>query len=97
MVLITLGGIRRQESWSEPGLRYIPHLYNHLLPQSLFYPYTVNEGVTSHFNTIASVLTGVWQHVDDWGGDKPGSPTLFHHFLSQTGAGPEQTWVVTSN
>ena len=97
IVLITLGGIRRQESWSEPGLRYIPHLYHDLLPQSLFYPYTVNEGVTSHFNTIASVLTGVWQHVDDWGGDKPGSPTLFHHFLSQTGAGPEQTWVVTSN
>ncbi len=97
IVLITLGGIRRQESWSEQGLRYIPHLYNHLLPQSLFYPYTLNEGVTSHFNTIASVLTGFWQHVDDWGGEKPGSPTLFQHFLSQTGSGPEQTWVVTSN
>lgn len=96
-MLITLGGIRRQESWSPPGLRYIPYLYNHLLPQSLFYPYTVNDGVTSHFNTISSILTGVWQHVDDWGGEKPGNPTLFQHFQSQTRSGPEQTWVVTSN
>ncbi len=97
VVLITLGGIRREESWSQQGLRYIPHLYKDLLPQSLFYPYTANEGVTSHFNTISSILTGVWQHVDDWGGDKPGNPTLFEHFRSQTGAGTEQTWVVTSN
>ena len=96
-VLITLGGIRRQESWSPAGLRYIPHLYNDLLPQSLFYPYAHNEGVTSHFNTISSILTGVWQHVDDWGGEKPAGPTLFQHLQTQTHCGPEQTWVVTSN
>jgi hypothetical protein len=97
VVLITLGGIRRQESWSPAGLRYIPHLYKDLLPQSLFFPYTFNQGVTSHFNTISSILTGVWQHVDDWGGEKPANPTLFQDFQSQTHAGPEQTWVVTSN
>jgi hypothetical protein len=97
LVLITIGGIRRQESWSKPGLRYIPRLSGDLLPQSLFYPYTVNQGVTSHFNTISSILTGVWQHVDDWGGEKPSNPTLFQQFQSQTHSGPEQTWVVTSN
>jgi hypothetical protein len=97
IVLITLGGIRRQESWSAQGLRYIPHFQRDLLPQSLFYPYTINEGVTSHFNTISSILTGVWQHVDDWGGEKPSSPTLFQKLQAQTHAGAEQTWVVTSN
>ena len=97
VVLITIGGIRRQESWSQRGLRYIPRLSNDLLPQALFFPNTVNEGVTSHFNTISSILTGVWQHVDDWGGEKPSHPTLFQHFQSQTHAGPEDTWVVTSN
>jgi len=96
-VLITLGGIRRQESWSQSGLRYIPRLYSDLLPQSLFYPYTANEGVTSHFNTISSILTGVWQRVDDWGSEKPVGPTLFHDFQAQTHADPNQTWVVTSN
>jgi hypothetical protein len=97
VVLITIGGIRRQESWSPQGLRYIPRLHSDLLPQSLFFPYTVNEGVTSHFNTISSILTGVWQHVDDWGGEKPANPTLLQQFQSQTHAGPGETWVVTSN
>jgi hypothetical protein len=97
LVLVTIGGIRRQESFSEQGAGYIPHLLNDLLPQSLFYPYTANEGVTSHFNTISSVLTGSWEHVDDWGSQKPTRPTLFHYLQSQQHTGPNETWVVTSN
>lgn len=96
-VLITIGGIRRQESWVPAGLRYIPHLYNDLLPRSLFYPFTVNEGVTSHFNTISSILTGVWQHLDDWGSERPVNPTLFGLFQSHSRTGAAATWVVTSN
>jgi hypothetical protein len=65
LVLVTIGGIRRQESFSSQGAVNVPHLMNDLLPQSVFYPYTANEGVTSHFNTISSILTGSWEHVDD--------------------------------
>jgi hypothetical protein len=97
LVLVTIGGIRRQESFSQQGTVHIPHLFGDLLPQSLFFPYTANEGVTSHFNTISSILTGVWQHVDDWGSEKPTNPTLFHYLQRQNKVGPEQTWVVTSN
>lgn len=97
LVLVTIGGIRRQESFSKQGLANIPHLYGDLLPQSLFFPYTANEGVTSHFNTISSILTGVWQHVDDWGSQKPANPTLFHYLKSQRHAGVNDVWVVTSN
>ena len=94
---MTIGGVRRQESFSKTGLVHIPRLYNDLLPQSLFYPYTANEGVTSHFNTISSILTGVWQHVDDWGSEKPANPTLFHLLRQKTHVDTSQTWVVTSN
>jgi hypothetical protein len=97
LVLVTIGGIRRQESFSNQGLGNIPRLYGDLLPQSVFYPYTANEGVTSHFNTISSILTGVWQHVDDWGSQKPTNPTLFHYLKSQHKVGANDTWVVTSN
>jgi len=97
LVLVTIGGIRRQESFSESGSLHIPRFYNDLLPQSLFYPFTVNEGVTSHFNTISSILTGVWQHVDDWGGEKPAHPTVFQYAQEQLHLDSGQTWVVTSN
>ncbi|HEY3739739.1 MAG TPA: hypothetical protein VGL53_07840 [Bryobacteraceae bacterium] len=97
VVLMTIGGIRRQESFSTGGIQHIPKLYGDMLPQSLFYPYVVNEGVTSHFNTISSILTGTWQHVDDWGSQKPMDPTLFHYLQTQQKTGPNDTWVVTSN
>lgn len=97
VVLVTIGGIRRQESFSPAGLQYIPHLAGDLVPQSVFYRYTANEGVTSHFNTISSILTGRWQHVDDWGTQPPADPTLFHELRRRLPSGPEQTWVVTSN
>ncbi len=97
LVLVTIGGIRRQESFSKQGLVNIPHFYSDLLPQSLFFPYTVNEGVTSHFNSIASILTGVWQHVDDWGSQKPAQPTLFNYIQKLRPGHPNDCWVVTSN
>jgi hypothetical protein len=97
VVLVTIGGIRRQESFAHSGFVYIPHLSHDLAPRSLFYPFTVNEGVTSHFNTISSILTGCWQHVDDWGSQPPADPTLFHYLQHQLHAGAEETWVVTSN
>lgn len=97
VVLVTTGGIRRQESFSETGVLNIPHLAGDLAQQSLFYPYMWNEGTTSHFNTISSILTGTWQHVDDWGRDHPADPTLLQYLQKQWKVGPAETWVVTSN
>ena len=97
LVLVTIGGIRRRESFSEQGISNIPHLAGDLFNQALFYPWTWNEGVTSHFNTISSILTGAWQHVDDWGKEPPEHPTLFQYVHSQWNTDASDTWVVTSN
>ncbi len=97
VVLVTLGGIRRQESFSVGGTANIPHLFQDLLPQALFYPYVVNEGVTAHVNTISSIITGRWQQLDDWGRHAPAQPTLFRYLQAQRGLSAVETWVVTSN
>jgi hypothetical protein len=96
-VLVTIAGVRRKETFSSAGLSNIPHLHGELMPQALFYENCVNEGVTSHFNTISSILTGVWQHVDDWGRDLPRNPTLINYLRSQLRLEPAQTFVVSSN
>ena len=96
-VVVIFGGVRRSETFSPEGLENIPHLSRDLLPQSLFYPDTRNEGVTAHFNAISSILTGNWQRVDDWGKIAPTTPTLFEHFRKRLGAAQSDTWVVASN
>ena len=97
VVLATLAGVRRQETWAATGPDNIPRLRGDLLPQALFYENCVNEGVTSHFNTISSILTGVWQHVDDWGRDLPRNPTLINYLRTQLHLDATRTFVVTSN
>ena len=97
VVLATLAGVRRKETLAATEPDNIPRLRGELMPRALFYENCVNEGVTSHFNTISSILTGVWQHVDDWGRDLPRNPTLINYLRRQLHLDATQTFVVTSN
>jgi hypothetical protein len=97
VVVVIVGGVRRAETFSREGLENIPHLTSDLLPKSLFYSHTRNEGVTAHFNAISSILTGNWQRVDDWGKLSPTTPTLFEQFRKGRRADRSDTWVVASN
>ncbi len=97
VVMAIIGGIRRAESFSPEGLRYIPHLVSDLGPNSLLYLHARNEGVTAHFNAISSILTGNWQRVDDWGNQAPTTPTLFEQYRRAQHASAGETWVVASN
>jgi hypothetical protein len=97
VVVVVIGGVRRDETFSPEGEVNIPHLMGDLLPRSLFYRHARNEGVTAHFNAISSILTGNWQRVDDWGKLAPTSPTLFEQFRKGLGVDRGGTWVVASN
>ncbi len=97
LVVVITGGMRLQETFSERGKLNIPHLYGELLPTALFYSDVRNEGVTSHFNSISSILTGNWQRVDDWGNQPPSSPTLFEYARRQSKLPGDEVWMVASN
>jgi len=97
LIIVITGGMRRQETFSDKGKVNIPNLSGTLLPQSLFYSRVRNDGVTSHFNAISSILTGNWQRVDDWGNNAPASPTLFEYVRRQTGLAGNEVWMVASN
>ena len=89
--------MRRLETFSPKGRANIPHLWQDLLPSAVFYSTVRNEGVTSHFNSISSILTGNWQRVDDWGKEPPASPTLFEYVRKQAGFPASEVWMVSSN
>jgi hypothetical protein len=97
LIVVVPGGVRRQETFSETGKKNIPHLYQDLLPSSVFYANVRNDGVTSHFNSISSIVTGNWQRVDDWGVQPPTTPTLFEYARKQLGLDPGEVWLISSN
>lgn len=97
VIVLACGGIRRSETFSESGVANIPHLYGELLPQSTFFTRLHNEGVTSHFNTISSMLTGEWQRIDDWGKTPPENPTIFELLRKILKHQQNEVWFISSN
>jgi len=97
VVLITCGGMRREDTFAADGLANIPHLHTDLLSRAAFYPVVRNSGVTSHYNTISSIFTGTWQRLDDWGKSRPASPTLFEFLRKLSRLKSEDTWLISSN
>jgi hypothetical protein len=57
----------------------------------------VNSGVLSHFNSTASIVTGNWQRVDDFGFQPPASPTLFELYRKQRSARAVDAWAIATN
>jgi hypothetical protein len=97
VIVVTCGGMRRSECFAESGFDNIPHLYREMLPQSVFYPLVGNAGVTSHFNTISSILSGNYQRLDDWGKTPPASPTFFEYVRKSLGISQNKAWLISSN
>jgi hypothetical protein len=97
VILVTFGGgVRYSETFAPEGQHNIPRLMS-VRPQGHFFANCVNSGVLSHFNSTASIVTGNWQRVDDFGFQPPAGATLFEQFRKQTGAGPLDAWAVATN
>jgi hypothetical protein len=97
VIIVTFGGgVRYAETFASEGLRNIPRLVE-LKPQAQFFKTCTNAGVLSHFNSTASILTGNWQRVDDFGFEAPASPTVFECYRRQRKAAPTDTWAIATN
>lgn len=97
VIVVACGGVRRTETFGPRGIRNIPHLFGDLLPRSLFFPSVRNGGVTSHYNTTSSILTGTWQRLDDWGKSRPANPTIFEYVRRDRKISQSDTWFISSN
>jgi hypothetical protein len=97
LIIVTFGGgVRYAETFTPQGLNNIPYLRD-LKPQGLFFQNCHNNGVLSHYNSTASILTGQWQRVDDFGFERPSSPTIFEYYRKAAKASPMDAWAICTN
>ncbi|HYI92745.1 MAG TPA: hypothetical protein VEX68_04320 [Bryobacteraceae bacterium] len=97
LIIVTFGGgVRYSETFTPEGERNIPRLVE-LRPSGYFYKHCTNSGVLSHFNSTASIVSGNWQRVDDFGFQPPAGPTIFELYRKQTRANVMDAWVIATN
>jgi hypothetical protein len=97
LIIVTFGGgVRYAETFTAEGERNIPRLVE-LRPSGYFYKNCVNAGVLSHFNSTASIVSGNWQRVDDFGFQPPAGPTIFEFYRKQARTNAMDAWVIATN
>lgn len=97
VIIVTFGGgVRYAETFAPEGLRNIPRLVG-LRPSGFFFRNCINNGVLSHFNSTASIISGNWQRVDDFGFEAPAGATLFELYRKQRRASVTDAWIVATN
>jgi len=77
IVILFGGGTRSSESVDDPTHRYIPHLWNEMVPKGNLFTNMRIEHKVVHPNSAGSIMTGHWEWDDiDW--SKPvAHPTIF--------------------
>jgi hypothetical protein len=86
------GGTRNSECIDDPQHRYIPHLWNELVPRGTLFTNVRVENRVVHPNSTGSMMTGHWEWDDlDW--SRPvANPTVFELYRRARRAPDTQTW-----
>jgi hypothetical protein len=86
------GGTRSSEAIDDPQHRYIPRLWNDLIPRGTLWTNMRVEGRVVHPNSNASIKTGHWEYDDlDWS-RPPAHPTIFEIVRKQRGLPDTGAW-----
>lgn len=94
-IIVTFGGgARDEETFAEDGQENIPNLLHTLLPQGTFFTQVVNAGILGHYVATASIVTGAYEHFDNFIAQPPPNPTVFEYFRKGLRRPPQDAWVI---
>jgi hypothetical protein len=95
VIVVTFGGgARDQETFAPEGQANIPHLLQELAPQSTFFTHMMNRGILGHYVATASLVTGVYETLNNFSAVPPANPTAFEYFRKDLKRPVSNTWVV---
>jgi hypothetical protein len=92
IVVLFGGGTRSSEAIDDPEHRYIPHLWNEMVPRGTLFTNMRVEHKVVHPNSAGSIMTGHWEWDDiDW--SRPvAHPTVFEIYRKAHGAPDTSAW-----
>ena len=95
VIVVTFGGgARDQETFAPEGQANIPNLLQELAPQSTFFTHMMNQGILGHYVATASLVTGVYETLNNFSTVPPAHPTAFEYFRKDLGRPVSNAWVV---
>ncbi len=95
VIIAIIDGIRYTESWGHPTHEYIPRMANDMAPKGVINTQFFNDGECFTSPSHASILTGVYQSMDNEGLTASPQSSIMHHFLKTTGKENTKAFVIS--
>ncbi|HKW14214.1 MAG TPA: alkaline phosphatase family protein [Candidatus Krumholzibacteria bacterium] len=95
VVIVVIDGPRYSETFGDPLHTHVPQLWNVLAPQGTICSNFRNLGVTTTNPGHGTLLSGIWQFIDDEGVTRIPSPTLFEYYRKAWGVPASDALLVT--
>jgi len=95
VILFVIDGPRWTEIFGDSTHAHIPGMWNTLRPQGTLCTNFRNEGWTLTIPGHATMLTGIWQHLNNQGLERPKQPTLFEYYRKQRNAPPRDAVILS--
>jgi len=92
IIILFGGGTRSSESIDDPQHRFIPHLWNRMVPRGTLFRHMRVEHKVVHPNSAGSIVTGHWEWDDiDW--TRPvAHPTVYEIYRKKRAVSDTAAW-----
>jgi len=94
IVIAVIDGARYSETFGDTSHKYIPHMWNNLVPQGTLYTNFYNNGWTKTNPGHSAILTGTWQNLANDGTQRPNMPTIFEYSRKAFNDSINNYWVI---
>jgi hypothetical protein len=96
VVVVVIDGPRYTESWGQTGRPNVRYMDSVLAPNGCTHSYFYNLGETWTTNGHTALTTGMYQSINNAGGEYPQNPGIFQHYLKKHPDEASLVWLITS-
>jgi hypothetical protein len=96
VIVVVIDGPRYSESWGQAAHAYIPNMSQFMAPEGVVCTNFRNNGPTYTNAGHTAILTGVYQDINNGGGEKPKNHNFLQAYVQQYGVDSRQCRIIAS-
>ncbi len=96
VIIVVMDGPRYSETWGDSTHQYIPRMANDMAQKGGIHTSFYNEGVTYTMPGHTAITTGIYQEINNGGGEMPLSPSIFQTWRKFTNNPAVDTQIIAS-
>ncbi len=95
VIIGVVDGVRWSEGWGEPTQQFMPRMRDVMAVEGVINTQYRNGGQTATVPSHSTMITGVYEGLDNYGKDVPSHASIMHYYLKKHGKHNTKTMVLS--